>query len=614
MVKTMKKKNNTQSKQYKTSALIAIAAVLIGVIAVNVISSYWFTKIDLTSDKRHSLSESTVKLLKESDDIILIKVYLEGENIPVEYEPVIAKAHEMLNEFRDITSNVKFEFIDPFAGKTPEEQKAILSEFAHKGLTPLPLRKEYKSATEARTQYIIPGAEISYKSRESVINLIEKDYRNKYTTEDFSFMHMEYNFMLGLKSLIHPKKTNIAFIDGHGEIDAYHTSWLATQLGRKLGDYYNVARDTINENINRLRKIAIEDSSELTVKDLGNKYDVLIVAQPVHRLRYADMYAIDQHIMRGGKVLWLIDATNASLDSLEMKPEFMAYENFARHGLESMFFRYGVRINPNLIQDIGSCQAIPLSSKQTMIYPYALNVVNFEEHPITQKIESVNSQFASTIDFVGKDDNLKKTVLATTSTKTKVIQTPCIVSLKVGLNRPNPEEFTLQNQPIAVLVEGKFASAFDGRLPIEFDTIKQFNYRHESVETKQIFIADGDMAFNHFMPTRFQPSDYIDLDETMIRFGIKPTGFDIYTNRTYDNAEFLINCVDYLSGNKDFIDLRSKIFQIGLLNQDQIIKTKVKTRYQFINIVLPLLLFGILGCVLIFTRRYRYTHQRRKTA
>lgn len=605
---------STQSKQYKTNALISIIAVLVGVIAINVVSSYWFTKIDLTQDKRHSLTESTTKLLKQSEDMILIKIYLKGENLPVEYEPVVAKAREMLEEFRDITSNVKFEFIDPFEGKSQEEQKAILSEFAHKGLTPLPLRKEYKSATETQTQYLIPGAEISYKSRECVVTLIEKDYRNKYSTEDYSFMRLEYNFMLGLKTLIHPHKSNIAFIDGHGEIDAYHTSWLATQLGRKLGEYYRVTRDTINENINCLRKIAIDDSTEMTVKDLGNKYDLLVVAQPVHRLKYADQYAIDQHIMRGGRVLWLVDATNASLDSLELKPDFMAYENFARHGLESMFFRYGVRINPNLIQDIGSCQAIPLSSNQTMIYPYALNIVNFEEHPITQKIESVNSQFASTIDFVGKDDNLKKTVLATTSTKTKVIQTPCIVSLKVGLNRPNPEEFTLEHQPIAVLVEGKFESAFNGRLPIEFDTVKQFNYQHQSPETKQIFIADGDMVFNHFMPTRFQPNDYIDLDETMLRFGIKPTGFDIYTNRTYDNAEFLINCVDYLCDNKDFIDLRSKVFQIGLLDQEQIYKPKIKARYQFINIVLPLLIFAIIGGALIITRRVRYTHSNRRTA
>lgn len=603
-------KKNSQSKQYKTSAIVSIVAVIIGVIAINVISAYWFTKFDLTQDKRHSLSESTIKLLKDADDIISIKIYMKGENIPVEYEPIIDRAEEMLKEFRDITPNIRYEFVDPFEGKTEEEIKPILAQFAAKGLTPLPLRKEYKSATETQTQYLIPGGIISYKGQESVATLMETDYRHKYSTEDYSYMHLEYNFVMALKHLIHPHKSSISFIEGDGEINAVNRAWIANQLGLRMKSYYQVAHDTIDERINCLRKIAIADSTAMTVKDMGNKYDLLIVAQPVHRMKSADMYAIDQHIMRGGKVLWLIDATNASLDSMERKPEFMAYENFARHGLEKMFFRYGVRINPNLIQDIGSCQAIPLSNKQMMIYPYALNITNFEKHPITQKIESVSANFASTIDFVGKEDNLKKTVLATTSPKTKVVQTPCIVSLKVGLSRPNPEEFNLGPQPIAVLVEGKFQSAFDGRLPLEIDTVRQFNNLHQSAETKQIFISDGDMAFNYYIPTQFRANDFIGLDETMLRMGLKPTGFDIYTNRTYDNAEFLINCVDYLCGNNDFIDLRSKVFQIGLLDQDKIIKTKVKTRYQFINIVLPLLLFGLLACGLIIYRRQRFAHRK----
>ena len=603
-------KKTSQSKQYKTTTIISIIAVLVGVIAINVISSYWFTKIDLTQDKRHSLSESTIDLLKESDDIISVKIFMKGENIPIEYEPIIDKAEEMLKEFRDITPNIRYEFIDPFEGKTEEEVKAILAQYADKGLTPLPLRKEYKSATETQTKYLIPGGIISYKNRECVTTLIETDYRNKYSTEDYSYMHLEYNFVMALKHLIKPHKCSISFIEGDGEINALNRAWFATQLGVRMKDYYQVAHDTIDERINCLRNIAIADSNAMTVKDMGNKYDLLIIAQPVHRLKSADLYAIDQHIMRGGKVLWLIDATNVSLDSLEKKPDFMAYENFARHGLEKMFFRYGVRINPNLIQDIGSCQAIPLSNKQLMIYPYALNITNFEEHPITQKIESVSANFASTIDFVGKEDNLKKTVLATTSTQTKVVQTPCIVSLKVGLNRPNPEEYKLEHQPVAVLVEGEFQSAFDGRLPLELDTVRQFNNLHKSKATKQIFISDGDMAFNYFMPTQFRADNYVGLDETMLRMGIKPTGFDIYTNRTYDNAEFLINCVDYLCDNVDLINLRSKVFQMGLLDQNQIIQTKVKRRYQFVNIVLPLAIFVLLGCGLLIYRKQRYTRRK----
>ncbi len=611
-------KNNSQSKQYKTTALISIAAVIVAVIALNVISSFWYGKFDLAQDKRHTLSESTIKLLEKSDDIILIKIYLKSQDMPAEYELLAEKAKEMVEEFRRISPNVKYEFIDPFEGKTQEESKSILSEFAHQGLTPLPVRREYKSSTESSTQYLIPGAVVSYKGREVVSTLIEKDYRNKYSTNDLSTSHMEYNLVLALKTLIEPRKSHIAFLDGHGEIDAYHVSWISTQLGIKMGNYYSIARDTINERVNQLRRIEIADTNDMSIRDLGNKYDLLVIAHPTHRLLLADQYAIDQHIMRGGKVLWLLDATTASLDSLESRAIFhaeandiFAYTSGAVNGLEKMLFKYGVRINPDLIQDIGSCQSIPLATRQTIIFPYALNVTNFKEHPITQKIESVCANFASTIDFVGRDDGLKKTILATSSPKTKVVAAPCLVSLEIGLRKPNLEEFNQPYKPIAVLVEGKFQSAFDGKLPVDFINNQQFNFKSSGIDSKQIFISDGDMIFNHFTPTQFYPNNYINLDETMLSYGIKPTGFDIYTNTTYDNTEFLLNCVDYLCGNEDLMNLRAKVFQIGLLDQEKINNKSIRQRYQVINIIVPLLIFGLLGGLFVFINNRRFSHLRK---
>ncbi len=585
----MKNKEISHSKAFRQSAVISIIVSLVILIAVNVVSSYFFFRLDLTKDNRHSLSESTKDLLKDLDDIVFIKVYLESEDMPASYQPVITKTREMLEEFSSYSSNIKFEFINPTADKTKEEINSIYSEFAQKGLVPYPIREQY--AAGASTKYIIPGAMVTYKNQERPAILIEQDFSNKFSTEEFAYMRIEYNLVMAIKSLVKPHKSNVAFIDGHGELDMYRTAWFGSQLGANMKDFYNVTRDSINGKINCLRNICIADSAAQTVKDNGNKYDLLVIAQPTQPFSDMDKYAIDQHLMRGGRILWLIDGTDAALDSLQERPEFMATPS--RNRLGDMFFRYGVRINSNLIQDIGSCQAIPINtSGNMMIFPYALSITHFEDHPITQKITAVRSNFTGSIDFVGHDDGLTKTVLATSSDSSKLVPTPAIVSLKVGLAKPNPEEFSLRRIPVAVLVEGKFRSAFDGLLPIEFDTIKQFNYLRSSKETKQIFISDGDIIRNYFDP----------------RTGFYPTGYDVYTKSFFDNTEFLTNCVDYLCDNTDLIELRSKTFHIGLLNQSKIADKKVRQRHQAMDIGLPLALVAILGAILFTIRKRKYSN------
>lgn len=595
----MKKRENTTGKSFKKSAILSIVVTIIAVLAINIISSIWFFRIDLTQDHRHSLSQSTIELLKNLEDDIYIKVYMTGKSVPVTYQPIVHKTQEMLEEFGSYSSKVKFELIDPTEGKTPVEINAIYSELAHKGLYPTPIREQY--AAGQSTKYIIPGAMVAYKTRECPATLIEPDVSNRYSIEDYSYMRIEYNLMLAIKSLVTQKKSDIAFIDGHGELNYLNTSWMDLQLGYGMQNFYNVTRDSINGRINALRKISIADSSLKTIKDNGNKYDLLIIAQPTKMFNNRDKFVIDQHIMRGGKVLWLYDATDASIDSLANKSAFLAMP--ARTKLEHVFFRYGVRFNTNLIQDIGSCQAIPIINSQTnkvqtMIFPYALNITHFENHPITQKIASMRSCFAGTIDFVGKDDGLTKTVLATTSDSCKLIPTPAIVTEAVGFAKPNPEEFNAQHKAVAVLVEGKFKSAYAGFLPMELDTVKEFNVLYESPETKQIFISDGDIIRNYF--------------DTLV--GPYPTGFDHQLKKFYGNTEFLINCVDYLCGNEDLIELRSKIFQIGTLDTRQTMQGEVKMKYQLLNIGLPILLLVVAGSIILFIRTRKYKHYSLKTA
>ena len=570
--------------KYKRSAIITLVSGLLILVTLNIIFSFFYVRIDLTSEKRNSLAPSTIKLLKELPDKIYIKVFLQGRNNPADYQIFAQKTKEILEEFSRHSSNIVFEMIDPVAGKDQEEVHAIFGEFYKKGLYPIPLSREDYSTT-----WVVPGAFFTYRGKEYPVTLVVADPAGR-DWLDFSIQELEYNLVSAIRNITTMFAPRVAFLEGHGELDRLATSWMEWQLRR----YYKVERVVINNQINSLREIYLADSAEARVGSFGNKYDVLIVAQPTQPFSDMDKYVIDQFIMNGGKVLWLIDMTNASVDSLQHRHEFFAVETPLK--LNTLFFKYGVRMNANLIQDL-NCQAIPIPSGfignqpqfKFWAFPYMPIVVNFSTHPITRKLKALKVDFASTIEFVGVNPDIRKTVLATTSDKTKVVPVPTIVTLNVIKTQPNLQEFSRMYEPIAVLVEGKFTSAFKGILPVGFDTIKEFAFKDESRETRQIFISDGDLIRNRFDSKSMQPY---------------PTGFDTYSQKQYDNADFLLNCVNYLSADDELLLIRAKSFKLGTLNPVAV-KAK-KNFYILLNTVGPLLLISIMATVLILVRRWGY--------
>lgn len=583
-------KTNNNSQRFKKNAIISLIVGFIILIAINVLSSFLFFRLDLTKDKRLSLSPTTIQMLKNIDDPIYVRVYMEGDGLPADYQLFKEKTKDILQEFRSYSKKVHFEFIDPVKDKTPEEANAIFGEFNQKGLKPIPISKE--DASGYSTRFVIPGAMISFRDKEYPAELIVADPSGNDWLE-YSIQELEYNLVSSIRKLITGSKPKVAFLDGHGEMDFYSTSWMAWQLQR----FYNVDRVRINGRVNALNDIAIKDSVNKELVINGNKYDVLIVAQPTEPFPDADKYVIDQFLMRGGKILWLIDATTASADSLQNTPEFFATPRNLQ--INDLFFSYGVRLNPNLVQDL-SCQQIPIGvgtignqqQYKFMNFPYCLKVVNFSEHPIVRNIKEIKSDFTGTIDFVGKEVNLTKTILMTTSERTKMVPTPAIVTINVGLAQPNLQEYAFKYLPIAALVEGKFQSAFDGILPLEFDTMKALGYLRESEPTRQIFIADGDIIRNFIDRQHNQPY---------------PTGYDIYTGEMYDNTNFLLNCVNYLCDDDDLLQIRSKNFKIGSLDPVKI--RNHKNLYSILNIVIPLALIFIMGIVLIIIRKSKYSRK-----
>lgn len=591
MKKNNSKKNNRQTeggRQFKKNTLIGLLIALAAVIVVNIISSFLFYRIDLTKDKRHSLSKGTIEMLNNLEDRVYIRVYLKGKDQPADYQLFAKQVEQVLQDFRSYSKNVYFEFIDPLEGKTTEEVNSILGEFVKKGLDPIPVSRE--DVNGYSTHMVIPGAIISYRDHEYPTKLVVADPAGADWMQ-YSIEELEYNLVAPIRRLLKTEKPSVAFLDGHGELDFWNTCW----TGMRLQRFYNVSRITLDGKINCLRNISIEDSVKQTLRLGNNKYDVLIIAQPTQPFKEYDKYIIDQFIMRGGKVLWLIDNTTASLDSLQNSPEFFATPRSLY--INDLLFTYGVRINPNLIQDL-SCLPIPQQvgmigdqpQFKLMAFPYCLDIVNFGDHPIVRNIKEIKSEFAGSIDLVGKNADLKKTMLMCSSERSKLVPTPSIVTLKVGVAQPNPQEFAFRNLPVAVLVEGEFESAFKGILPVEFDTIKELDFRPKSTYTRQIFVSDGDIIRNPFDRKRNQPY---------------PAGYDIYTRKMYDNTEFIVNCVNYLCADDDLLQLRSKNFRIGSLN-----KEKVRGRKTFlasINIIIPLALIALMGVVLILMRKIRFS-------
>lgn len=587
----MSKKTNIQSKQFKRRTLLGLLAVIAIVIIANILSSLFFYRIDLTKDKRHSLSKSTIEMLKNLEDRVYFRVYLKGKDQPADYQLFAKQVEQMLQNFRSYSKNVYYEFIDPIEGKTNEEVNAILGEFVKKGLEPIPISRE--DASGYSTHVVIPGAIVSYRNHEYPAKVVVADPSGadwlKYSNEE-----LEYNLVAPVRRLLKTEKPKVAYLDGHGELDFWNTCWTAMQLQR----FYNVSRITLDGKINALRNISIDDtvSGNLVLGD--NKYDVLIVAQPTQPFREYDKYVIDQFIMRGGKVLWLIDNTTASLDSLQSVGEFFATPRALY--INDLFFTYGVRLNTDLIQDL-SCMPVPQQVSvigdqpqyKFMAFPYCLDVVNFGNHPIVRNLKDIKSDFAGSIDLVGNNADLSKTVLMTTSERTKVVPTPSIVTLRVGLVKPNLQEYSYRNVPIAVLVEGNFQSAFKGILPIEFDTIKELDFRDHSVYTRQIFVSDGDIIRNPFDSKRNQPY---------------PAGYDIYTRQTFDNTDFIVNCVNYLCADDDLLQLRAKNFKIGSLNSEKTRNHKVLLAV--LNIGIPLLIIALMGTVLIILRKVKFSKKK----
>ena len=458
-----------------------------------------------------------------------------------------------------------------------------------KGIQPTQIQVRSNGTTSS--QVIIPAADVSYKGRETSIQLLQNQ---QYVSEDEllnnSVQNLEYVLSNAIRGLARVQRPLIGFVTGHGEL----RDGLLYDAQNILHEYYDLDYAPIEGNINALTSRS-QSSKDSTSFSFTNNYDLLVIAKPRSTFSDQDLYIIDQYVMYGGKVLWLVDALDADMDSLAQRSQALATR--LPLGLDDLLFNYGVRINPDLVQDIRS-RPIPMTvgmigdKPQIQFCPwfYFPELMPASEHPIVRNLDLVKSDFVSSIDLI--DNDINNTVLLSSSEYSRVKNAPVIIDLndaRIDINQIDQRLFNRQHVPVAVLLEGTFKSAYRNRLPPEFTELPAMGFKAESEPTRMIVVSDGDIIRNRF--NMQQGSGY-------------PMGYDNYTQTMYANREFILNAIDYLTGGEDFMSTRTRSVKLRKLDIMRV--NEQRTFYQVINIIVPLVILALAGIAIVWLRRRRY--------
>lgn len=571
----------------KRSHLLQLLLGLVTIIFINVLGYYFFVRIDLTEEKRYSLSVSTKKLLKEIDEVVFVRCYLDGD-MPAEYKALKNETKEMLDQFRAYNPNIEYEFVDPNGFENRTERDEFYRRLFERGLSPINI-KTTKSNTQVQ-QYIFPYIDIVHKGRTYIAPLLSS--KKGVAGEGIiagSIENLEYNIYSSIRSIVNAKKDKVVFLYGHGELPVENIYDFVSSLS----EYYEVDSITINEKLNSLTD-RIYDTVDLSKVTIENKYKCMIVAKPTSIFSYKDLYIIDQYIMHGGKVLWLLDALNVSMDSLQAQSSTVAISNFT--GVDDILFRYGAKVNTNLIMDL-QCAKVPIvtgqyqdNMPQMSYYPWNFfpEIHPNSNHIISNKISPVKMEFVSSIDTTASQ--AEKTVLLYSSNGTRIMNAPVNVSLNMLKQKQDAKLFNAGSKPVAMLLEGEFVSAFKNRLTATMEENTQIAFKDFSDTTAMIVVADGDICKNDF-----------------INGQLLPLGYDKYTRQMYGNKEFLVNCVNYLCGDVDLIPLRSREVIMRKLDTAKI--ERERTFWQVINVVVPVVIILLVGLVLTIFRKKKYSRK-----
>ncbi len=562
------------ARKYRNARSLQLIALAVLLMAINAVSKYYFVRVDLTEDQRYTLSSVTRRTVQSLDDIVFIQVFLEGNDLPAGFRKLRQATRELLDNLRAYNpDNIQYEFKDPFAEElTDDQRQEVIRQLAAQGLEPINL--EVKEQDRIIQKIIIPGAILRYQGREFPIMLLDQRIgRSSLEVIHLSIVNLEYKFADAFYKLQLRRKPRIAFITGHGEL-----------TGKPIAD--------IQATLRRYYEVWDINLPRYKVGKLDN-YDVVVIPRPTQRFSDLEKYKIDQFVMKGGRVLWLIDPLAASMDSLRTQSAFVTSDYPLN--LRDLLFKYGVRINLVLVQDLNS-HVVPILTnvmgrpqQDFMPWPYAPLSIPLSPHPIVKNLNPIWFRFVSNISLVN-DTLTRKVPLLVSSRATRVLPHP----VRVGLEefRTGIDESMFQGGPqlFAVLLEGKFTSLFQHRIaPATIESGQYGTPMWEVDSNRMIVIADGDVIRNQVNHVTGQAY---------------PLGYDRYTNQTFGNKELIINAIEYLLGHDDLLQLRTREQPIRLLDREKIKSNKMF--WKAINVAGPFMLM-LLPLIWVAWRRRKYS-------
>lgn len=558
----------TRPTNPRSRDLSKLALGIVALFFLNLLAQQFFFRIDLTEEQRYSISAATKALLRNLNQDVEVTVYLEGDGLPPDFRRLQRSVRETLDEFQVYADgHLRYRFVNPLTATSAEQRQAFIQELGQAGIQPT---RVFAEEDGRRIQkMVLPGAIVAADSNQTAAMLLNGDQATSpQETLNQSIENVEYALASAIRQVVARERKKIAFIKGHDELPPLDVAGL-TQAVSQSYDLYEL---------------------DLPSKDVIPPYAALIIAQPQKPFSQPDQYKLDQYIMRGGRVLFFIDPLRIDMDSIGQNGSFAFPLDL---GLEDMLFRYGVRINPTLVQDIksgamqvvvgevgGRPQIAPLP------WPFFPTVNRYGKHPIVRNLDALYLRFVSSIDTV-QAAGVTKIPLVYTSQYSRVLQTPIVVDLNELREEPQPERFRSGPQAVAYLLEGSFTSVFKNRiLP---DSIDKASFQERSVPTKLIVCSDGDLVRNEVNRQNNQPY---------------PLGFDPITERTFANEDFVMNALAYLTDEDGLISARTKDIQVRPL--DKVKVEREATMWQVINLVVPVLLIIAFGLGKHYLRKRKY--------
>ncbi|MGV3696123.1 gliding motility-associated ABC transporter substrate-binding protein GldG [Flavobacterium sp.] len=550
-------------------------ALTVGIIVLlNFAGNFAFKRFDLTADKRYTLSETSLKIVEEVKEPLYIDVFLEGD-FPGEFKKLQTETQQMLEEFKAQNSDIIFQFVNPLEDE--ENKEKTLQSFLERGLTPVNVTVNDKG--QQTQEVVFPWAVATCGNRSVKVPLL-KNMMGASTAEKVvsSVQHLEYAFANAINTVSKTKQKKVVIINGNGELqDQYIADFI-----KSVRDNYFIAPFTLD---------SVSKTPVQTLEHL-KKYDLAVIAKPTEAFSDEEKQVLDQYIVNGGKTIWLIDQVNMEFDSLYN--ETGSNLAFPRDlNLNDMFFKYGIRLHPNLIKDLLATPIIletgePGSGTQKVKLPWYLSPMIYPseqtKHPIVSNLDAIKFQFASPIEPL--NNAIKKTILLQSSQYSKLIGTPSEVSLRMASEELGPKDFAgTGNFPVAMLLEGKFHSVYENRvLPFKDNTFK-----NTGKDSKMIVISDGDVIKNQ-----------LGKDGREVELGL-----DQRTGILYANKDFMMNCVNYLLDDNGLINIRSKEVDLPILDKEKVYENY--TQSQVITVAVPIVILLLFGLAFTFLRRRKYS-------